>query len=1476
MSHKVFRVSLAILIACAALFTNVGTAHANISITCRDGKIEISLVDFPKSQQFQVNINGQNVGAINLDGAGNGFFAGNAPPGASQITAAQLTGPMTLNLLRPGQVIPCQTSKPKGPEGNQGQTTSSSVNTKGNAPNSGNKGDPISTSTGEYYFDLPLIDLGGSIPLTFSLTYAANLDKSAASHNDPFGGNNFSHNFHVALKQTGESSLVIFFGSGNLINFQKIEGGWQVKGEETAYALSESSARYYLLDPISQIIFTFDKAKSGNDNIGVLKRIEDRNGNALVFTTDGVGRVNRVDDGKGRSLIFTYADPSDTWTWAHLAQVSDGNNRAIKFEYKSTTEPLTTHLISVTDPLKQTTKFTHEGAITNTVVSAITYPLGNTPYTNKYEVSSGQWVVTSQTDAFGNTTQLKIDKGVATMTDPLGNVTQHTHKESRLLSDMKDVSNKNASLAYDDQGRRTEIRDRLGGTTKIAYHPQTGSIASVTNAKGETISYVYAAQEQIIGEAKFTFYNLTKVDYPDKTSAKFDYDARGNLITYTDPAAQVWKFTYTPTGLPSTVTNPANPALSGAEGGVVTYTYNFDQTLASRKDSETGETRFTYDAFKRVTKITYADRTETAFTYNANDQLTSITDPLKGVTKFEYDANGNLIKTTDAAGKERTYAYDKMDRLIKTTNRLGQSSSLAYDKLGRVESTTDATGVMAQFAYDPRGWLNQIKLGESAWKYGYDDEGVINSLTSPSGNTTKIQSDKIGLPSSTVNALNQTSSLTRDASNRITKVTDPLKRDTSYAYDARGALNGVTAPVVGSSKYEYDAAGNLTKITDLNGAEWKFTYSPMGRLLTKTDPLGKATQYKYDERGRLSLVTYPDNTTRATAYDALGNIARVTFSDKSEKKFVYDALGRLIEADGVKFSRDAEGRITQTSEVGSLNGASYDNAGRVKTVSYNNNATSTSLSASFAVTYVYDEKTGLLKQVTDSLTKTQIDFTYDKDLRLTNIARSNKVNTSLTWDNVNRLIGIRDGEVSNLQYTLDDAGQVTQLSGKLPLDPSPNLQSQISNLQYNNASQLTTAGYSYDAQGRLTASPTNKFAWDADSQLVGIDSVKLSYNGLGEVISREEGGKVTRFAYNYALGLAPIVAEMQDTKPLRYYVWTPGGALLYAIDASDGNKVSHYHFDRTGSTLALTDADGKMTDAYAYDPYGKVLMHDGKKTQPFTFVGKWGVRQESPTLYQMRARYYDATMQRFLSPELLWPQIDEPQLLNLYGYAYNNPLKYVDVDGLTPLEVMEYFQSLEEFQPFGGTPAEKAAVKNIMSNFLNKEAPQLIANKEAAMKAAAEEAARLERARIAQALASVNKLKATASVAARLGRAGATAGLSLLAEVLAEWYWIGAGEATGFNKIAQRHFELERKRQAEQEEYERRKAEYEKWKAQQELLRLIDLAKREAEFKLWQIEQKEQARVNALLREGKGGVMLGGVPPEHIGSNETVIAKQPR
>jgi RHS repeat-associated protein len=283
------------------------------------------------------------------------------------------------------------------------------------------------------------------------------------------------------------------------------------------------------------------------------------------------------------------------------------------------------------------------------------------------------------------------------------------------------------------------------------------------------------------------------------------------------------------------------------------------------------------------------------------------------------------------------------------------------------------------------------------------------------------------------------------------------------------------------------------------------------------------------------------------------------------------------------------------------------------------------------------------------------------------------VNSTYTYDAAGRLTRIQDGTMIDVQYTLDAAGQVAMAGFNAPLDPAVLItNTQSSPFIYDAAHQINSAGFNYDARGRLIASPGNTFTWDGASRLTGIGAVALSYNGLGDLITRTEGGATTRYFYNYAVGLAPIMAERNETtmQVQRYYVWTPGGRLLYLIDAANGNAVRHYHVDRVGSTLALTSAAGAVTDAYAYTPYGELLGRTGTSAQPFTYVGAYGVRSEpAADLYHMRARYYDPLSARFLSREPIWPVLGQPRGLDPYQYAYGEPMRYMDRTGLSPTSV---------------------------------------------------------------------------------------------------------------------------------------------------------------------------------------------------------------
>jgi RHS repeat-associated protein len=57
-------------------------------------------------------------------------------------------------------------------------------------------------------------------------------------------------------------------------------------------------------------------------------------------------------------------------------------------------------------------------------------------------------------------------------------------------------------------------------------------------------------------------------------------------------------------------------------------------------------------------------------------------------------------------------------------------------------------------------------------------------------------------------------------------------------------------------------------------------------------------------------------------------------------------------------------------------------------------------------------------------------------------------------------------------------------------------------------------------------------------------------------------------------------------------------------------------------------------------------------------------------LYNYDARLYDPVLGRFISADSIVPNWHDPQALDRYAYALNNPLKYVDPDGHIPVETI--------------------------------------------------------------------------------------------------------------------------------------------------------------------------------------------------------------
>ena len=105
-------------------------------------------------------------------------------------------------------------------------------------------------------------------------------------------------------------------------------------------------------------------------------------------------------------------------------------------------------------------------------------------------------------------------------------------------------------------------------------------------------------------------------------------------------------------------------------------------------------------------------------------------------------------------------------------------------------------------------------------------------------------------------------------------------------------------------------------------------------------------------------------------------------------------------------------------------------------------------------------------------------------------------------------------------------------------------------------------------------------------------------------------------------------------------------------------------FDNRGSTIAITDMNGIVTDTFAYDTYGKCISRTGTSTVIFGYNGRDGVITDRNGLIYMRARYYSPEMRRFINADIVAGEIANGITLNRYAYANGNPAMFIDPLGM--------------------------------------------------------------------------------------------------------------------------------------------------------------------------------------------------------------------
>jgi hypothetical protein len=80
--------------------------------------------------------------------------------------------------------------------------------------------------------------------------------------------------------------------------------------------------------------------------------------------------------------------------------------------------------------------------------------------------------------------------------------------------------------------------------------------------------------------------------------------------------------------------------------------------------------------------------------------------------------------------------------------------------------------------------------------------------------------------------------------------------------------------------------------------------------------------------------------------------------------------------------------------------------------------------------------------------------------------------------------------------------------------------------------------------------------------------------------------------------------------------------LLFAVKVSAAHRNTlTYHYDYRGSTIALSDDSGHVTDRMEYSLYATMTYRVGTNDTPFLFNGRYGVQSDPNGLLYMRARY---------------------------------------------------------------------------------------------------------------------------------------------------------------------------------------------------------------------------------------------------------------
>jgi RHS repeat-associated protein len=241
---------------------------------------------------------------------------------------------------------------------------------------------------------------------------------------------------------------------------------------------------------------------------------------------------------------------------------------------------------------------------------------------------------------------------------------------------------------------------------------------------------------------------------------------------------------------------------------------------------------------------------------------------------------------------------------------------------------------------------------------------------------------------------------------------------------------------------------------------------------------------------------------------------------------------------------------------------------------------------------------------------------------------------------------------------------------------------------YANPHAVTDIGYTggattthvYDNNGNLTSASRRGYTWDYRNRLsaagAGGATTTYSYDHENQRVQKKTSIATTTYVNMY-FNIASSTTYATTTK----HIFTPSGELLATVVGTGTTTATttYLHPDHLGGTNVVTDGSGSSAQVLDYYPYGSQRIVTGSHDSQRRYIGE---HYDPETAFSyLNARYYEGSRGQFMSQDPVFLHLGDqikvkettkrelqqllidPQALNSYSYARNNPLLLSDASG---------------------------------------------------------------------------------------------------------------------------------------------------------------------------------------------------------------------